>query len=95
MRKIENTEMLNKLLEISVANYYFYTKDGMEYYSGTLSSHQLTNEAGDPEEAKGGVNNDTYYTIVQQAHGQGYGVGRVPRVRLQSAQLGQGEKLHN
>ena len=63
MPKQENTEMLNKLLEISVANYYFYTNDGMEYYSGTLSSHQLTNDAGDPEEAKGGINNDTYYTI--------------------------------
>ena len=63
MAKLENTEMLDKLLEISVANYYFYTKDGMEYYSGTLSSHQLNNDAGDPEEAKAGVNNDTYYTI--------------------------------
>lgn len=63
MPKLENTEMLNKLLEISVANYYFYTKDGMEYYSGTLSSHQLTNNAGDGEDARGGVNNDCYYTI--------------------------------
>ena len=62
--KIENPYMLDHVVEISVANFYAFDKEtGMEYYSGTLASHDLTNGAGDPEEVKGGWENDCYYVI--------------------------------
>lgn len=62
--KIENPYMLEHVVEISVANFYAFDKEtGMESYSGTLSAHDLSNSAGEPEEIKGGADNDSYYVI--------------------------------
>lgn len=66
MAKIENAYMLESLTELSVANFYAYEKkSGIEYYSGTLKSHELTNGGSDPTKVKGGQSNDVFYTIPQ------------------------------
>jgi hypothetical protein len=63
MPKIENEYLLQDLVELSVANFYCYDeKTGLEYYDGTLESHELTVKA-DTEDVKGGQNNDTLYSI--------------------------------
>jgi hypothetical protein len=64
MSKIENKNLLKNLVELSVANFYaFDKKSGLEYYSGTLKSHELSNSASEPDKVKGGQSNDVIYTI--------------------------------
>lgn len=64
MPKIENEYLRNDLLELSVANIYMYEKKtGLELYSGTLKSHELSDKAGDPTIVRGGQLNDPIYSI--------------------------------
>lgn len=64
MAKLENEYMLNKVEEISVGNFYFFSdKLGLELFSGTLSAHSLTNGAGESEDVKGGRDNEILYNI--------------------------------
>ena len=63
MAKRENSLLLEDLLEVSVANFYCYDeKSGLEYYSGTLESHELSATA-ESEEIKGGQGNDVIASI--------------------------------
>ena len=63
MSKKENPSILEDLLEVSVANFYCYDQtSGLEYYSGTLESHELTATA-ETEEIKGGQGNDVIASI--------------------------------
>lgn len=57
LNKKENPFLLEDYFEISVANFYGYdAKTGIEYYSGTLESHELT-QTGETEKIKGGQDN--------------------------------------
>lgn len=61
--KKENTAILEDLLEVSVANFYCYDQtSGLEYYSGTLESHELSATA-ESEEIKGGQGNEVIASI--------------------------------
>ena len=63
MAKRENSAILEDLLEVSVANFYAYDeKSGLEYYSGTLESHELSASA-ETEEIKGGQGNNVIASI--------------------------------
>lgn len=63
MAKRENSMLLEDLLEVSVANFYCYDeKSGLEYYSGTLESHELSATA-ETEEIKGGQGNNVIASI--------------------------------
>ncbi|MBP3914757.1 hypothetical protein [Clostridium sp.] len=63
MAKRENSVLLDDLLEVSVANFYCYDqKSGLEYYSGTLESHELSASA-ETEEIKGGQGNNVIASI--------------------------------
>lgn len=63
MAKIQNDYLLKNLFELSVANFYSYdAKSGLEYYAGTLESHELS-KSMDSEEIKGGQDNATLATI--------------------------------
>ena len=63
MAKRENSAILEDLLEVSVANFYAYDeKSGLEYYSGTLESHELSASA-ETEEIKGGQGNNVISSI--------------------------------
>jgi hypothetical protein len=65
MVKNENKWLLEDLIELTVANFYaFDKKTGIEYYSGTLKSHELDSK-GDTTKVKGGQQNDVYFTIPQ------------------------------
>lgn len=88
MSKIQNDYLLEDLLELSVANFYAYdTKNGLEYYSGTLESHELTKKV-DSEKLKGGQNNDTIATIDKNVEISLKIVDIVARQDLQSLKLG-------
>ena len=42
MAKVENEQIVKDYEELSVANFYAFDKvNGLEYYSGTLESHEL------------------------------------------------------
>lgn len=63
MAKIQNDYLLEDLMELSVANFYSYdTTNGLEYYSGTLESHELS-KSMDSEKIRAGQSNDTIATI--------------------------------
>lgn len=63
MSKIENKWLLEDLIELTVANFYAYDKKtGIEYYSGTLKSHEL-DAKGDNTKVKAGQQNDIFYVI--------------------------------
>lgn len=63
MSKIENKWLLQDLIELTVANFYAYDKkSGVEYYTGTLKTHELDIK-GDTTKIKGGQSNDVFYTI--------------------------------
>lgn len=58
MAKIENKFLLEDYFELAVANFYTYDKkSGLEVYSGSLESHELS-QKGDTEKIKGGRNNE-------------------------------------
>lgn len=66
--KIENKDLLNPTLEISVGDYYLYNAEtGIEMYSGTLSSHEISKTLGDPEDIKGGREGNVIYSIAKSA----------------------------
>ena len=63
MEKIENLELLNTLKELNVGNFYLCDEEtGLEMYSGTLESHEIT-LATSTEDVKGGTSGDVLYTI--------------------------------
>ena len=63
MAKIENKWLLEDLIELTVANFYAVDKKtGIEYYSGTLKSHEL-DAKGDNTKVKAGQQNDIFYVI--------------------------------
>jgi hypothetical protein len=63
MAKIENKWLLQNLIELTVANFYAYDKKtGIEFYSGTLKTHELDSK-GDNTKVKAGQQNDIYYVI--------------------------------
>jgi hypothetical protein len=63
MSKIENKWLLQDLIELTVANFYAYDKkSGIEYYSGTLKTHEL-DAKGDNTKVKAGQSNDIFYVI--------------------------------
>jgi hypothetical protein len=63
MSKIENKWLLQDLIELTVANFYaFDKKTGIEYYSGTLKTHEL-DAKGDNTKVKAGQQNDIFYVI--------------------------------
>lgn len=63
MEKIENLELLNTLKELNVGNFYLCDEEsGLEMFSGTLESHEIT-LATSTEDVKGGTSGDVLYTI--------------------------------
>lgn len=63
MKKIENAYLRQDLVELTVATWYAYDKTtGLEYYSGTLKSHELS-ATGESTKVKSGQQNDVQYTI--------------------------------
>lgn len=63
MNKVNNPELLHSYMELSVANFYSCdTKNGLEYYSGTLESHELSRKLT-TEKIKGGQDNATLAVI--------------------------------
>ena len=63
MAKVENEQIVKDYEELSVANFYAFDKvNGLEYYSGTLESHELA-KTMEQEEIKGGQDNATICTI--------------------------------
>lgn len=63
MAKIQNDYLLEDLMELSVANFYSYdTTNGLEYYSGTLESHEIS-KSMDSEKIQAGRDNATISTI--------------------------------
>ena len=63
MIKKENKWLLENLIELTVANFYaFDKKTGVEYYSGTLKTHELDSK-GETTKVKAGQQNDVFYTI--------------------------------
>lgn len=63
MSKKADELMLNKLLEVSVADVYFYDKtSGLEMYTATLTNHNIE-QSGDQEPIKCGRGNETIATI--------------------------------
>ena len=59
MAKVENEQIVKDYEELSVANFYAFDKvNGLEYYSGTLESHELA-KTMEQEEIKGGQDNAT------------------------------------
>lgn len=66
--KIENKDLLNPTLEISVADYYLYdSESGLEVYSGTLATSEINKSLGDAEDVRGGRNGDVIYSISKSA----------------------------
>lgn len=63
MAKIENQYLLEDFFEVSVAKFYGYdAKTGIEYYSGTLKTHELS-QTGETIKIKGGQNNEVLGVI--------------------------------
>ena len=63
MTKVENVMLLEDAFEVSVANFYGYDEaTGIEYYSGSLESHELT-QSGDTEKIKAGQSNEVLGVI--------------------------------
>jgi hypothetical protein len=88
MAKIQNDYLLEDLMELSVANFYCYdTKNGLEYYSGTLESHELT-KSMESEKIRAGRFNDTIATIDKNTEVSLKTVDVCARQDLQSLKLG-------
>ena len=93
MAKIENEYLLQDFLEVSVANYYSYDAvTGLEYYSGTLESHELTQKTTS-EDIKGGQNNDTIATIDKDKTLELKIIDVIARQDIQALRLGTAVKL--
>lgn len=88
MAKIQNDYLLEDLMELSVANFYSYdTTNGLEYYSGTLESHELS-KSMDSEKIRAGQSNDTIATIDKNTEVSLKIVDVCARQDLQSLKLG-------
>jgi hypothetical protein len=88
MPKIQNDYLLKDLMELSVANFYCYdTKNGLEYYSGTLESHSLEKKTTE-EKIKAGRYNDTISTITKDTEISLKVVDVCARQDLQALKLG-------
>lgn len=88
MAKIQNDYLLEDLMELSVANFYCYdTKNGLEYYSGTLESHELA-KSMESEKIRAGQSNDTIATIDKNTEVSLKTVDVCARQDLQALKLG-------
>lgn len=88
MAKIENTYLLEDFFEISVAKFYGYdSRTGIEYCSGTLESHELS-QSGDTEKIKGGQDNAVLGVITKDKELSLKIVDVKSRLDMESAKFG-------